>query len=191
MTASIIGGLVVLSSVVVLAVGLISSSTHGLSQSPPRTGTAATASAAVVEPASSDGSESSANDQPSEPTASRDADESESPTGSGSAVEGFPITFFAFDNSYVINSISVGVSDDGNTTIKALGSGFDIMVIRDNKLQFPVGCAIMVDGVETDWSSASVDSGEVEWEFETTATPDSVVFYPQDDESDRTERPVK
>jgi hypothetical protein len=129
-----------------------------------------------------------------DPTTGSAAPSANSQTGSGrdngSNQDVFPLSFSAYDNSYSISSFSVGTSEDGDTTVEASGSGFGVLPMRDGRFMVPVSCAIIVDGVEIEWSTATTSSDGIEWEFDSTGTPDLVVFYPTDNESNRTEMPV-
>jgi len=108
-------------------------------------------------------------------------------TESGKAVSISPITIFAYGNSYTIEKYEIKKNAQGNTTVTAIGNGFDKLPFRNGRAVIPVWCAFISDGKEIDANSASADRTSVVYFFETTAEPATIIFYPADDESKKIE----
>ena len=108
-------------------------------------------------------------------------------TESGKAVSISPITIFAYGNSYTITKYEIKKNAQGNTTITAIGNGFDKLPVRNGRVTIPVWCAFISDEKEIDADSASANRMSVVYFFETTAEPETIIFYPADDESKKIE----
>jgi len=101
------------------------------------------------------------------------------------ALEGLPIVMTAYGNTYIIDDVSVGADENGNTTIIVTGSGFDIMPMRDGQFRIPVLCSIVAGSDEYEIVSVNVASTNATFVFDVSVSPDSVVFYPGDDIENR------
>jgi hypothetical protein len=119
-----------------------------------------------------------------------DADTKDVDAGESEHLQGLPRIFSAHGNTYQIDSFTVTTSAEGNTVIKAEGSGFDKLPFRDGSLVAPIGCDFIADGQEWSWENVAVNADGAEFQFETDAEPDTVIFYPNDDETNRVEVPV-
>ena len=108
-------------------------------------------------------------------------------TESDKTVSISPIAFFAYGNSYTITKYKIKKNAQGNTTVTAIGYGFDILPFRNGRGVIPVWCAFISDGKEIEANSASQGRTSVEYFFETTAEPATIIFYPADDESKKIE----
>jgi len=104
----------------------------------------------------------------------------------GQVTAGLPITIAAHGNSYTISSFSTGVDDNGNTTITAQGSGFDVLPIRNGKMMIPVYCSFATaSGEEYEMEGINVTSSQIIFNFGTSETPVTVSFYPEDNRDDK------
>jgi len=88
-------------------------------------------------------------------------------------------------------SFMVAKGDDGNTTIIATGSGFDVMPIRNGQMIIPVYCSFeTADGAEYEFEGVNLTSTTVVYSFKTSATPVLVSFYAQDNQDEKHTFPV-
>ena len=99
---------------------------------------------------------------------------------------GLPMTIISYDNSYTINSFEISKDDDGNTKIIAPGTGFEILKFINGSAHIAVWCDIISNGKKYEPKSASQGSKGITFFYSTSVTPDSLVFYPGDDETKKT-----
>ncbi len=102
-----------------------------------------------------------------------------------------PLTYTAYGNKYVIKEFTYGKDTDGKTTVTVTGTGFGSLPIRNGSFVMPVRCSIISDGKEYSYTSAKISSTKVTYVFNTTAEPDSIVFYPGDNTDNRTKIDVR
>ncbi|MBN2878444.1 MAG: hypothetical protein JXN65_02330 [Clostridia bacterium] len=108
------------------------------------------------------------------------------PTAEPAPQSALPLRVSAYGNNYVVNSYALGTDSQGNTTVIVSGSGFDMIPMRDMEWKIPVECAIISGGTEYTCISADMNATEVTYYFNSSASPDAIVFYPGDMPESRT-----
>jgi len=108
------------------------------------------------------------------------------PTAEPAPQSALPLRVTAYGNNYVVNSFSLGTDSAGNTTVIVSGSGFDVIPMRDMEWKIPVECAIISGSSEYTCISADMNATEVTYYFNSSASPDAIVFYPGDMPDSRT-----
>ncbi|MCL2826915.1 MAG: hypothetical protein FWD72_05875 [Eggerthellaceae bacterium] len=109
----------------------------------------------------------------------------------GTVYAGLPLTISSNGNSYTIKDINITTNDSGNTVLTCASTGFDVLPMRNGSIVIPVYCSIIANGVETEFVSSSSGATSIDFIFDQKLDPDTVVFYPQDNQSNRTEIPIK
>ena len=96
------------------------------------------------------------------------------------------ISFKVSSNTYTIDTFTIGVDEEGNTSVIALGSGFNVLPFKNNKMVVPVWAKIVLEGgIEVDTTGASVSGEGPTFSFANPYEPIAVVFYSGEDETDR------
>jgi hypothetical protein len=97
-----------------------------------------------------------------------------------------PVFISNGNTSYTISEYKISKNDSGNTVISVGGSGFGKMEIRNGKTQITAWCNFISAGKEYIPISGSQNAQGITYFYETSATPDSLLFYPANNEKDRT-----
>ena len=126
-------------------------------------------------------------DGPTDTPSTPDSDNSGSTSGNP---VGLPLTVSAFGNGYLVNSFSIDTNSSGNTVLTIVGSGFDVLPLRNGVFHMPLDCRLVVGGSEKDWFNGLASGDHLEFEFDGTFSPDTLIIMPGDDESVRYEFPA-
>jgi hypothetical protein len=121
-----------------------------------------------------------AGQDPADSSTTASADSAAAPTD-----DRLPLTISSNGNTYVIDDFSVATGEDGNTVVSVTGSGFSVMPMRNGQFVIPVYCAVTASGQEVEFGSINTTSTGADFIFKQHLSPDSVIFYPQDDRTNR------
>ena len=97
------------------------------------------------------------------------------------AEEALPLTITSNGNTYTFQKFTIGADPKGNTTISFTGSGFEILPFRDGQVVIPVWCSFISGGKEYEWENVSTKPGALTFIFSSTAKPETIRLYAEDD----------
>ncbi len=93
------------------------------------------------------------------------------------APDGFEAeSFTAYGNSYSITGYAFSHGDNGKTIITMTGTDYSIMPFRDGSLHVPVWAEFTAGGETFRAVAATTSATSVIYEFEATATPETIIF---------------
>jgi hypothetical protein len=93
-----------------------------------------------------------------------------------------PVTILSYGSSYTINSYEIYKDETGQTIVEAIGYGFGTLKFVDGQMIIPVWGAAIFNGQKYDAYSASASTKSVVYYFKTSEDPETIIFYPVDNE---------
>jgi len=91
------------------------------------------------------------------------------------------VSLTVYDNSYSIEKYKISKDEKGNTTITIFGNGFSVLPFRNGSIQIPVWVDFISGGKEIGSVSASSSPTSVTYFYQSSAIPETIVYWPSDD----------
>ena len=98
-----------------------------------------------------------------------------------------PVTLKVNNISYIIEKYEIKKDDQNKTIVTAIGKGFNEMAFSNNELIFPFWCNFISNGKEYRPVNGNSKEGSIIYIYDTSVVPETLIFYPGNDESKRIE----